>query len=87
MKRLLQRRQPRIRGTVREGKHSYLLPSIQRGLEKLAISEGKSVSWIIAELISDYFDIDSSTGLVLRKRKHTKKDTNVIAFQNNRKIG
>jgi hypothetical protein len=53
--------QPRIRGIRRVPKVGTLLPAVQHGLELIARSEGRSVSWVIAEIISDYFGLDCET--------------------------
>jgi RNase P/RNase MRP subunit POP5 len=38
-----------------------LLPAVQDGLEEIAKSEKRSVSWVIAEIVSDYFGLDCET--------------------------
>jgi len=62
------RSQPRIKGTVRISKPSGLLPVVEHGLRQIAYMEKKSVSWVVAEIVSAYFNLDSATGLPLAER-------------------
>ena len=54
--------QPRIKGTTRICKPSGLLPVVEHGLQTIAKMEDKSLSWVIAEIISAYFNLSSATG-------------------------
>lgn len=60
--------QPRIKGVSRLQKPSGLLPVIEHGLQQIARMENKSISWVIAEIVSAYFNLDSATGLPLSER-------------------
>lgn len=53
------RRQPRLRnGAARIAKYSAMHEAIQDGLSKIARSERKSVSWVIHEIIAEFFGRD-----------------------------
>ena len=60
--------QPRIKGVTRIAKPSGLLPVVEHGLQTIATLEKKSLSWVIAEIISAYFNLDSKTGKPLVER-------------------
>lgn len=60
--------QPRIKGVTRISKPSGLLPVVEEGLQTIAKMEKKSLSWVIAEIISAYFNLDSKTGKPLVER-------------------
>lgn len=62
------RSQPRIKGISRLSKPSGLLPNVEHGLQAIASMERKSVSWVIAEIVSAYFNLDSATGLPISER-------------------
>lgn len=62
------RAQPRIKGIKRIAKHSALHPDVEYGLRAIARFEGKSVSRIQAEIISDFFGIDAATGQLIRRK-------------------
>lgn len=62
------RSQPRIKGICRLSKPSGLIPVVEHGLQTIARLEQKSVSWVIAEIVSAYFNLDSATGLPLSER-------------------
>lgn len=49
-------------------KPSGLLPIIEHGLQTIAQMEKKSISWVIAEIVSAYFNLDSATGLPMSER-------------------
>jgi hypothetical protein len=55
--------QPKIKGVIRIPKHSALHPHVWHGLNNISKSESRSLSWVIAEIISDYFGIDAATGV------------------------
>ena len=61
MKHKARRTQPRIAGIRRIPKIGSLLPAVQQGLESIARLEKRSVSWVIAEIVSDYFGYDCLT--------------------------
>lgn len=63
------RSQPRIPGHPRLPRHSALVNDVWHGLNDIARAEGRSVSWVIAEIVSDYFQIDCTTGRPLKARK------------------
>jgi hypothetical protein len=75
--------QPRTPGVRREQKSSCMHAEVVRNLQSIAKAEGKSLSWVVAEIVYDHFGlkIDEHTVKVLR-RKYRKK--NVLAF---RKVG
>jgi hypothetical protein len=60
--------QPRIRGVVRLPKPAGLLPVIEHGLQTIARMEDKSLSWVLAEIISAYFNLDAATGHPLTEK-------------------
>jgi len=62
------RSQPRIKGVCRLSKPSGLIPVVEHGLQTIARIEKKSVSWVIAEIVSAYFNLDSATGLPITER-------------------
>jgi len=62
------RSQPRIQGVTRLSKPSGLIPVVEHGLRQIARMEKKSVSWVIAEIVSAYFNLDSATGLPITER-------------------
>jgi len=59
--------QPRIPGVVRLPRHTCLHPLVKAGLQDLSDQEERSISYIIAEVISDYFGIDCRTGEIHRR--------------------
>jgi hypothetical protein len=53
------RKQPRLKdGAARIPKYAAMHEAIQIGLEKIARSERKSVSWVIHEIIAEFFGRD-----------------------------
>jgi hypothetical protein len=44
-------------GTPRELNHGRLAPAIKHGLRAIARQEGKSMSWVLEEVLIDYFDL------------------------------
>lgn len=54
--------QPRIKGIVRIPKHGSFHPDVEEGIRTIAYKEKRSYSWVIAEIVSDYFNIDCITG-------------------------
>jgi hypothetical protein len=64
------RTQPRIKGIKRLPKVAGLHPDVEYGLKAIARFEGKSVSWVQAEIISDFFGIDAATGKLIRVKKN-----------------
>jgi hypothetical protein len=62
--------QPRIVGLKRIPKVGSLLPAVQLGLEAIAKAERRSVSWVIAEIVSDYFGLDCITNKKKSKEIH-----------------
>ena len=65
--------QPRIKGIKRIPKVGSFHPDVQYGLTDIAKSEGKSYSWVIARIVSDFFGIDCETGKVFRKLRLVKR--------------
>lgn len=63
------RHQPRIKDVSRIPKVSSLHPLVQNGLEVIARKENKSYSWVIAEIVSDFFGIDCETGVIVNAKK------------------
>ncbi len=57
--------QPRIAGTTRMQRPSGLLPEVEEGLQRIARAEGRSISWVVAEIVCAFFGLDSATGKVL----------------------
>lgn len=60
---------PRIPGIRRLRAGESLHPHVLRGLKRIAHSEQRSLSWVMAEIISDYFKINAATGEVRRRRR------------------
>lgn len=60
--------QPRIKGIKRIPSYSGMHPDVKYGIKSIARKEDKSVSWVMAEIISDYFNIDCMTGKKIHKR-------------------
>lgn len=50
--------QPRLKNFRRIPKYSGLHPVVKMGLDKIAKSEGKSVSWVIHQIIAEFFGRD-----------------------------
>jgi hypothetical protein len=44
-------------GTARDLSHGRLAPAIKAGLRAIARSENKSMSWVIEEVLIDYFGL------------------------------
>lgn len=63
------RTQPRIKGVTRLHSVSALLPQIEEALREIAHNENRSVSWVKAEIICDWFGIDAATGTTKKVRK------------------
>lgn len=61
--------QPRIIGITRIPKHSSMHPDIWESIREIAKSEKRSVSWVIAEIVGEYFGIDCLTGKTIRLKK------------------
>lgn len=62
------RTQPRIKGIKRLPKVCGLHPDVEYGLRAIARFEGRSVSWVQAQIISDFFSIDAATGQLIKKK-------------------
>jgi hypothetical protein len=59
MKNAKVRKQPRLKdGAIRVSKYSAMHEAIELGLQKIAKSERKSVSWVIHEIIAEFFGRD-----------------------------
>lgn len=56
------RSQPRIKGVTRLPGHSSLPPNVDQNLRRIARQEGRSLSWVKAEIICDWFGINAQTG-------------------------
>lgn len=71
------RSQPRIPGVTRESFYSALHPDVKAGIRRIARSERRSPSWVLAEIVSMFFDIDAATGKPLAKVpiRHPDKQT------------
>jgi len=80
------RSQPRIKGTCRLQKPSGLLPVVEHGLQTIARLEQKSVSWVIAEIVSAYFNLDSATGLPITERLARMNLTGTIRKRRKAKV-
>lgn len=65
--------QPRIKGIKRVGTHEALLPIVREGLEEIAQKEKRSVSWVISQLVADYFDLEAATGLPQTAQRKVKR--------------
>lgn len=78
--------QPRIKGVSRLQKPSGLLPVVEHGLQTIASLEKKSVSWVIAEIVSAYFNLDSATGLPITERLARMNLTGTIRKRRKAKV-
>lgn len=52
------RTQPRVPGVRRLPMAEAVLPEVRAGLQAIADRERRSVSWVVAEIVSDYFGLD-----------------------------
>lgn len=50
--------QPRLKHGARLPKGASLHPAVKHGLESIARKERRSVSWVIHEIVADYFNLD-----------------------------
>jgi hypothetical protein len=60
------RHQPRVQGTSRVPRGTALLEEIEAGIQSIADHEGKSASWVLAEIVCMFFGRDI-IGTQLRK--------------------
>jgi hypothetical protein len=67
MSRLKLRSQPRIPGVKRQPTSTALHPAVVSGLRAIARREGKSLSWVRAEIVSIFFGVDAATGEIHKK--------------------
>lgn len=54
--------QPRIKGITRDPAYTRLHPAVKAGIRTISRMEGRSISWVMAECISMFFEIDAATG-------------------------
>lgn len=59
--------QPRIKGIKRISSYSGMHPDVKYGIKSIAKEERKSISWVISEIVSEFFGIDCVTGEKRRK--------------------
>lgn len=64
--------QPRISGITRVPKHGSFHPDVAEAISNLADSETKTFSYIIVEIVSDFFGVDCRTGEIYDHRKLRK---------------
>ena len=57
-KKVIYRKQPRLRNGIRIPRYSAMHEAVQLGLQQIARMEKKSVSWVIHEIIAAYFGRD-----------------------------
>lgn len=50
--------QPRLKHGARLPRYASMHPAVKQGLERIARSERRSVSWVIHEIVADYFKLD-----------------------------
>jgi hypothetical protein len=50
--------QPRLNSGRRIPRYASMHPAVKHGLESIARSERRSVSWVIHEIVADYFKLD-----------------------------
>jgi hypothetical protein len=50
-------------------------PYVDDGLRLLSQEEHKSVSWIIAEIVGDFFGVNAATGEITSINKYTREFT------------
>ena len=65
--------QPRIKGIHRDPTYSGLLPVVKQGIRHIARTEHKSVSRVMASIISDWFGISAETGDYVNERKKNQR--------------
>jgi hypothetical protein len=66
------RSQPRIPGITRLPKHGSFHPDVAEVITNLAHNEDKTFSYIIVEIVSDFFGVDCRTGDIYDNRKLRK---------------
>lgn len=59
---------PRLKGFIREGFGSRLDPLVKEGLRAIAKKEKKSMSWVVEEVLIDYFHLRHNRYLNRKKR-------------------
>jgi hypothetical protein len=64
--------QPRIPGLHRVPKSGCFHPDVADCITNIAKSENKRFSYVIVEIVSDFFGVDCRTGEVLDHRKFRK---------------
>jgi len=80
------RHQPRIPGTTRVQKGSALIPEVYEGLVLIAHEENKTVSWVVDEIVCDFFGIDSRTGRPLPPTGRRSRQDVAEALERNLKV-
>lgn len=65
--------QPRIAGVRRVPRPTCLVPVIHHALNKIAMFENKSMSYVTAELVGDLIGLDAATGRALSKKEQARR--------------
>lgn len=50
--------QPRLKHGIRIGKSAAIHEAVLAGLKRIAQSEGKSVSWVLHQIVAEFFGKD-----------------------------
>jgi hypothetical protein len=70
---------PRLAGGLcRETFGSRLAPDVKQGLRAIARAENKSMSWVVEQVIIEYFN--------LRRPKYDPRYQNVVPFVDKKKV-
>jgi len=64
--------QPRIPGVCRIPKSGAFHPDVMEAITSIAKSENKRFSYVIVEIVSDFFGVDCRTGEIYDGRKYKK---------------
>jgi hypothetical protein len=63
--------QPRLAKGARDATFAALAPEIREGIEEIAYKEQRSVSWVMAEIVSMFFGLNV-LGLPLTRKKRAQ---------------
>jgi hypothetical protein len=87
MKPKSRRSQPRIAGVRRDPRLTMIHPLIHEGIKMIAEDEGKSESWVVAQIVGDYLGVDAMTGRISRITSFTRRSTRrLVAAVRRRKV-
>ena len=63
------RSQPPVKGKKRKSKKTYIHKEVINALKQIAKQEDKSFSWVVAEIIQDFFHIKIKDNVIVFRRK------------------